>query len=55
VTERSWWGWGTTDRSLSDDECVAAVAGLPGLTDRPRPVPGVADLELPAPRVDVRT
>jgi alkyldihydroxyacetonephosphate synthase len=55
VTERSWWGWGTTDRALSDDECVAAAAGLPGLADRPRPVPAVADLELPAPRVDVRT
>ena len=22
VTERSWWGWGTTDRALTDAECV---------------------------------
>jgi len=53
VTERSWWGWGTTDRALSDDECVAAAAGLPGLPAQPRPVPAVADLELPAPRIAV--
>lgn len=51
MTARSWWGWGTTDRALSDDECVAAAAGLPGLPDRPRPVPDVADLDLPVPRV----
>jgi alkyldihydroxyacetonephosphate synthase len=50
VTERSWWGWGTTDRALGDDECVAAAAGLPGLPARPRPVPGIPDL--PAPRID---
>ena len=49
MTERSWWGWGTTDRALGDDECVAAAAGLPGLPDRPRPVPGIPDL--PAPRI----
>ena len=47
MTERSWWGWGTTDRALTDDECVAAAAGLPGLPDRPRAVPAVADLVLP--------
>jgi alkyldihydroxyacetonephosphate synthase len=46
VTERSWWGWGTTDRALSDDECVAAAAGLPGLPARPRPVPRLADVAL---------
>lgn len=51
MTERSWWGWGTTDRALDDDECIAAAAGLPGLPDRPRPVPAVADLDLPAPRI----
>jgi FAD/FMN-containing dehydrogenase len=28
VTERSWWGWGTTARALTDDECVAAAAAL---------------------------
>ncbi|HVD29931.1 MAG TPA: FAD-binding oxidoreductase, partial [Mycobacteriales bacterium] len=53
MTERSWWGWGTTDRALSDDECVAVAAGLPGLPARPRPIPAVAGLELPAPRIAV--
>ncbi|WP_206340270.1 FAD-binding oxidoreductase [Blastococcus litoris] len=51
AAERSWWGWGTTDRALPDDECAALAAMIPGLPDRPRPVPRVADLELPAPRV----
>jgi alkyldihydroxyacetonephosphate synthase len=51
VTERSWWGWGTTDRALTDGECVAAATGLPGLPARPRPVPALADVELSAPRV----
>ena len=49
--QRSWWGWGTTDRALSDDECVALAAGLPGLLGRPRAVPDLAGLDLPAPRV----
>ena len=49
MTERSWWGWGTTDRALTDAECVATAAVLPGLPDRPRPAPGVPDL--PAPRI----
>ena len=53
MTDRSWWGWGSADRALSDDECVAAAAGLPGLPDRPRPVPALVDLDLPAPRVAV--
>ncbi|MGY1803268.1 FAD-binding oxidoreductase [Blastococcus sp. SYSU D00922] len=52
MTERSWWGWGTTDRALPDDECVSLAAMIPGLPDHPRPVPRLADLELPAPRVD---
>lgn len=52
MTERSWWGWGTTDRALPDGECAALAALVPGLPDRPRPVPPVADLELPVPRVD---
>jgi alkyldihydroxyacetonephosphate synthase len=51
MTERSWWGGGTTDRALSDEECVATAAGLPGLPERPRPVPAVPDL--PAPRISV--
>ena len=48
VTERSWWGWGTTDRALPDDECVAfarrCCRGCP--TAAPRPA--LADLVLPA-------
>ena len=51
VTSRSWWGWGTTDQALSDDECAARAAALPGLPDRPRPVPRLADVVLPASRV----
>ncbi|MDK3255183.1 FAD-binding oxidoreductase [Blastococcus capsensis] len=51
TAERSWWGWGTTDRALSDDECAAAGALLPGLPDRPRPVPALAELALPESRV----
>jgi alkyldihydroxyacetonephosphate synthase len=52
VTERSWWGWGRVDRALPDDECVALAALLPGLPDRPRPVPELADVALPASRID---
>jgi alkyldihydroxyacetonephosphate synthase len=52
TAERSWWGWGTTDRALPDDECVALAALVPGLPDRPRPVPRLPDLVLPAPRAD---
>ncbi|MDT0274442.1 FAD-binding oxidoreductase [Blastococcus goldschmidtiae] len=51
MTERSWWGWGTTDHALTDAECVARAAALPGLPDRPRPVPRLADVVLPASRV----
>jgi alkyldihydroxyacetonephosphate synthase len=50
--ERSWWGWGTTDRALPDEECVALAALIPGLPDRPRPVPDVGDLTLPPSRID---
>ncbi|SOC52289.1 alkyldihydroxyacetonephosphate synthase [Blastococcus aggregatus] len=49
--DRSWWGWGTTDQALSDEECVARAAALPGLPDRPRPVPRLADVVLPSSRV----
>ena len=49
---RSWWGWGTTDRALPDEECVAFGSMLPGLPDRPRAVPRVEDLSLPVPRID---
>src|SRR3954471_5611211 len=48
---RSWWGWGTTDHALSDEECAARGAVLPGLPDRPRPVPDLADVVLPTSRV----
>lgn len=50
---RSWWGWGRTDQALDDDACVALGALVPGLPDRPLPVPRIADLELPAPRISV--
>ena len=55
MSTRSWWGWGTTDRALPDDECVALAALLPGLPDRPRPVPRLEDVLLPAPRVEAPT
>lgn len=47
---RSWWGWGTVDQAVSDDECVQLAGQLPGLPDKPVPVPGLADLDLRAPR-----
>ena len=50
-SDRSWWGWGTTDRALSDAESAELGALLPGLPEKPRPVPLLADIELPAPRV----
>ncbi|MET0763446.1 MAG: FAD-binding oxidoreductase [Blastococcus sp.] len=51
MSERSWWGWGRVDQALPDDECVALAALLPGLPDRPRPVPRLADVALPEPRI----
>ncbi|MFR9676399.1 FAD-binding oxidoreductase [Streptomyces sp. TR06-5] len=48
---RSWWGWGRAAEALADEECVALGAQLPGLPERPLPVPRVTDLDLPAPRV----
>ncbi|HET6392739.1 MAG TPA: FAD-binding oxidoreductase [Blastococcus sp.] len=51
VRQRSWWGWGTTDRALPDDECGALAALVPGLPDRPRAVPRLEDLELPPSRL----
>ncbi|TFV57297.1 FAD-binding oxidoreductase [Geodermatophilus sp. DF01-2] len=48
---RSWWGWGRAERALSDDECIATAAALPGLPDRPRPVPRLADVDLPPSRI----
>jgi len=49
--ERSWWGWGWADQAIGDDECAQLGAGLPGLRERPRPVPRTRDLELRPPRV----
>ena len=48
---RSWWGWGWEDEALSDRECTAYGAMLPGLPDAPLPAPDVADLVLRAPRI----
>ncbi|MDP5184905.1 FAD-binding oxidoreductase [Blastococcus sp. BMG 814] len=48
---RSWWGWGTTDQALPDDECAGLAGLLPGLPARPRPVPDVRDLVLPPTRI----
>ncbi|WP_037573408.1 FAD-binding oxidoreductase [Phaeacidiphilus oryzae] len=49
--ERSWWGWGAPERALSDTECAELGALLPGLPDRPLPVPRLADLALPPVRI----
>ena len=52
---RSWWGWGTIDQAVSDDECVQLAGQLPGLPDKPVPVPDLADLDLRAPRSEPPT
>ena len=49
---RSWWGWGTTDAALSDDECRGLAGLLPGLAGEPALVPRIADLRLRAPRIE---
>ena len=51
MSERSWWGWGRVDQALPDDECVALASMLPGLPDRPRAVPRLADVDLPPSRI----
>lgn len=48
---RSWWGWGWAELALSDEQCARWAATIPGLPDRPLPVPSLDDLDLPAPRV----
>ncbi len=50
---RSWWGWGWEDQALTDQECVSFGAQIPGLPESPLPIPSVADLDLPAPRIRV--
>ena len=49
---RSWWGWGWQEEAVGSAERAALVARLPRhwVAD-PLPVPAVADLGLPAPRV----
>ncbi|MCB0986545.1 MAG: FAD-binding oxidoreductase [Microthrixaceae bacterium] len=49
--DRSWWGWGWEDQALSDQECRSYAGLMEGLAADPMPVPTVADLDLPAPRV----
>ncbi len=48
---RSWWGWGWEESALSDEQCRSYGVLLPGLSDRPRVVPRVADLSLRPSRV----
>jgi alkyldihydroxyacetonephosphate synthase len=48
---RSWWGWGRVEAAVPDEECARLGALLPGQPVDPLPVPAVADLALPAPRV----
>jgi len=49
--QRSWWGWGWADQALSDAECRALAAGVPGLAATPRPVPSLGELSLPPARI----
>ncbi|HWB67666.1 MAG TPA: FAD-binding oxidoreductase [Mycobacteriales bacterium] len=48
---RSWWGWGDPAAALDDVGCRELAALLPGLPADPLPVPAIADLALPEPRV----
>lgn len=50
-TDRSWWGWGNQAEQSSDAECIALGAQLPGLRERPLPIPEIGQLALPAPRL----
>jgi alkyldihydroxyacetonephosphate synthase len=53
--ERSWWGWGRTDRALTDAECRSLAELVPGLPDHPRAVPRLEDVVLPASRLEPPT
>ncbi|MFD7614735.1 FAD-binding oxidoreductase [Streptomyces sp. NPDC059828] len=48
---RSWWGWGSTDKALPDTECAALGALVPGAAAEPLPVPELRAVELPKSRV----
>ncbi|MGW6407732.1 FAD-binding oxidoreductase [Streptomyces vinaceus] len=48
---RSWWGWGAEDKALSDSECAALGALVPGAAATPLPVPDVRSVALPKSRV----
>ncbi|NLA37102.1 MAG: FAD-dependent oxidoreductase, partial [Actinobacteria bacterium] len=48
---RSWWGWGWEDAALSDRDCLAYGALLPGLAETPIPPPEIRELELRPPRL----
>jgi alkyldihydroxyacetonephosphate synthase len=52
---RSWWGWGWAESALTDAECAALGVALPGADHLggPLPVPELARLSLPKPRVGV--
>ncbi|MGD1223012.1 FAD-binding oxidoreductase [Streptomyces krungchingensis] len=50
--QRSWWGWGNADQALSDADCTALAALVPGAADTPLPVPAISALALPKVRVD---
>lgn len=48
---RSWWGWGRVAEALPDEVCGQLAAALPGCAAGPVPVPDLATVALPAPRV----
>ncbi len=50
---RSWWGWGWEDTALTDGECSSYGELMPGLAPSPRPVPAVASIDLPTPRLGI--
>lgn len=49
--KRSWWGWGWQDMALTDDECRAFGAMIPGLSEQPVSVPTLDEFDLEDPRL----